>query len=166
MQASHSTLFRVRDLTRVFPGEPHPVHALRGVSLDVPAGRLTTVLGPSGCGKTTLLRILAGFERPDAGSVHLGQRLVAGPGTFVRPEHRNVGIVAQEGALFPHLSVAANIAYGLPGQWRGLCSTSTRRRRQQRVDEMLSLVGLSGYGKRRPDELSGGEQQRVALARA
>ncbi|GAA4806112.1 hypothetical protein GCM10023353_06490 [Tomitella cavernea] len=103
-------MFRVRGVTRVFPSRLAPVHALRGGDLDVRRGELTAVFGASGCGKTTLLRALAGFDRPDAGTIHLGDTLVVGPGAFVRPENRNVGIVAQEGALFPHLSVAQNVA--------------------------------------------------------
>src|SRR5699024_228190 len=116
--------------------------------------------------KTTLLRILAGFDRPDVGNVWQRERHVAGPGVFVRPERRNVGIVTQEGSLFPHLTVAANIAYGLPGDLRRAWSASARQARHERVKVMLELVGLPGYGNRRPDELSGGQQQRVALARA
>lgn len=155
-------MLRVRGVTRVFSSRPDAVHALRGVDLDVAEGSLTAVLGPSGCGKTTLLRILAGFDRPDAGEVWIGGRLVAGPGTFIRPERRSVGVVAQEGALFPHMTVAANVGYGVPG---GL-DVDARRRRRARVREMLELVGLPDLGERRPDELSGGQQQRVALARA
>ncbi|ODR11534.1 hypothetical protein BHQ15_02070 [Mycolicibacillus koreensis] len=140
------------------------MHALRGVDLDVADGSLTAVLGPSGCGKTTLLRILAGFDRPDTGEVWIGGRRVAGPGAFIRPERRSVGVVAQEGALFPHMTVAANIAYGVP-VGAGF-DVDGRRRRRARVQEMLELVGLPDLGDRRPDELSGGQQQRVALARA
>ncbi|MDQ3762589.1 MAG: ABC transporter ATP-binding protein [Actinomycetota bacterium] len=128
---------------------------LRGVDLTVPEGALAAVLGPSGCGKTTLLRIVAGFDTADAGEVVIGGRLVTGPGVAIPPERRRVGMVPQEGALFPHLSVAGNIGFGLP-----------RDRRSSRVAEMLDLVGLGGYGSRMPAELSGGQQQRVALARA
>ncbi|WP_436500562.1 ABC transporter ATP-binding protein [Actinokineospora sp. HUAS TT18] len=124
---------------------------LRGVDLTVPSGSLAAVLGPSGCGKTTLLRVVAGFLRPDGGTVYLGGRDV----TSVSPERRRATIVPQEGALFPHLSVGANVGYGLP-----------RAGREARVEEMLTLIGLDGYAKRRPAELSGGQQQRVALARA
>jgi iron(III) transport system ATP-binding protein len=133
-----------------------PITALAGADLTVPAGSMTAVLGPSGCGKTTLLRCVAGFERPDQGRISLDGRLVAGPGTHVPPQRRRVAVVPQEGALFPHLSVAGNVSYGLG---RGA-------RRSERVDEVLALVGLAGYGPRMPHQLSGGQQQRVAVARA
>ncbi len=163
MAEAAAPAFRIRGLRRRFGSTPKPVEALRGVDLDVPQGGFMVVVGPSGCGKTTLLRILAGFERPDAGEVWLDDRKLAGPAVFVRPERRQIGIVTQEGSLFPHLSVAANIAYGLPGlRWRA----AGRRARRTRVDELLEWVGLTGYAARMPDALSGGEQQRVALARA
>ena len=130
---------------------------LRGVDLDVPEGTLTAVLGPSGCGKTTLLRAVAGFVAPDAGTVVVDNHVLFGPGTDVPPERRGVALVPQEGSLFPHLDVAGNVAFGLPRD---------QRRGSRRVAEVLELVGLAGYAKRRPDELSGGQQQRVALARA
>jgi iron(III) transport system ATP-binding protein len=133
-----------------------PVAALAGVDLDVPAGALTAVLGPSGCGKTTLLRCVAGFERLDAGEVVLAGRRVAGAGSHTAPERRRVAVVPQEGALFPHLSVAGNVAYGL----------DRAARRSGRVAEVLALVGLAGLGDRMPHQLSGGQQQRVAVARA
>ncbi len=133
-----------------------PVTALDGADLSVEAGTLTAVLGPSGCGKTTLLRTVAGFERLDEGTVSVGGRVVAGPGVHVPPERRRVGIVPQDQALFPHLSVAANVGFGLP---RG-------PERAARVQAMLELAGLPGLGGRMPHELSGGQQQRVALARA
>jgi iron(III) transport system ATP-binding protein len=146
----------VRGLVKSFGAQP----VLRGVDLTVPEGTLAAVLGPSGCGKTTLLRIVAGFDNPDAGEVLIGGRAVAGPGLSrgraVAPERRAVGIVPQEGALFPHLTVAGNVGFGLP---RGRASSS-------RVEQMLELVGLAGYGSRMPHELSGGQQQRVAVARA
>ncbi|WKV70725.1 ABC transporter ATP-binding protein [Streptomyces sp. PCS3-D2] len=131
---------------------------LDGLDLTVPAGALVAVLGPSGCGKTTLLRIIAGFLRADAGTVTIGDRTLSGPGTHLPPERRRIGIVPQEGALFPHLSVARNVAFGLAGLDRGA--------RRLRVEEMLELVGLAGFGDRMPHELSGGQQQRIALARA
>ena len=128
---------------------------LSGVDLEVPRGDLAAVLGPSGCGKTTLLRLIAGFEHLDAGRIVVGDQPVAGDGLHVPPERRRVGIVPQEGALFPHLDVAANVGYGLPRADRG-----------RRVAEVLELVGLGGYQKRMPHELSGGQQQRIAVARA
>jgi iron(III) transport system ATP-binding protein len=131
---------------------------LDGLDLTVPGGSFTALLGPSGCGKTTLLRIIAGFLRADAGTVTVGGRTLTGPGTHVPPESRRIGIVPQEGALFPHLSVARNVAFGLSG--------TDRAARRRRTEEMLELVGLGGYGERMPHELSGGQQQRVALARA
>jgi iron(III) transport system ATP-binding protein len=132
------------------------VTALSGVDLSVPSGVLAAVLGPSGCGKTTLLRCVAGFERLDAGEVAVGERRVAGPGGHTPPERRRVAIVPQEGALFPHLSVAGNVGYGL----------DRAARRSGRVDEVLAMVGLAGFGDRMPHQLSGGQQQRVAVARA
>lgn len=132
------------------------VVALDDVDLTAPDGSLTAILGPSGCGKTTLLRLVAGFERPDSGSIALGSRVVArARDSFVLPERRRVGLVPQESALFPHLSVAGNIGFGIG-----------RGERRQRVGELLELIGLPGYQDRRPYELSGGEQARVALARA
>ncbi|MDN3295851.1 ABC transporter ATP-binding protein [Streptomyces ficellus] len=131
---------------------------LRGLDLTVPGGALAAVLGPSGCGKTTLLRVVAGFLRADAGTVSVGGRVLSGPGAQVPPERRRIGIVPQEGALFPHLSVARNVAFGLTGLDRAV--------RRRRTEDMLELVGLAGYGDRMPHELSGGQQQRVALARA
>ncbi len=129
---------------------------LAGVDLDVPAGSLTAVLGPSGSGKTTLLRVLAGFEQADSGVVRLGGTVVDGDGPHVPPEVRRTGYVPQEGALFPHLDAAANVAFGLP----------RRERKGQRARELLDLVGLDGMGHLYPHQLSGGQQQRVALARA
>ncbi len=132
----------------------HPV--LTGVDLDVPAGSFTAILGPSGSGKTTLLRLLAGFERPDAGVISIGDRVVDGDGAHVSPEHRQIGYVPQEGALFPHLTVAENVGFGLRQRNRG----------GRRTAELLDAVGLVGLGDRYPHQLSGGQQQRVALARA
>jgi iron(III) transport system ATP-binding protein len=144
----------IQGLTKSFAGR----QVLRGIDLTVASGRLVAILGASGSGKTTLLRLLSGFERPDCGSIRTSGRVLAGPGSFVPPELRQIGYVAQEGALFPHLSVADNILFGLP---RG------QRRAGARLDELLDLVGLPrNYAPRPPHELSGGEQQRVALARA
>jgi iron(III) transport system ATP-binding protein len=134
---------------------PQPV--LRGVDLAVPGGSFTAILGSSGSGKTTLLRIVAGFERADAGEVTIGGELVDDAAhRFLPSERRRIGYVPQEGALFPHLSVGRNVAFGL----------SRGPERRGRVDELLELVGLSGYRRRFPHQLSGGQQQRVALARA
>lgn len=134
-----------------------PTLALDDASLAVEQGRLTALLGPSGCGKTTLLRLIAGFDQPDDGQILLNGRPVAGAGVAVPPEQRRVGMVFQEYALFQHLNVIDNIAFGLQ---------ANRRQKHTRVQEMLDLVGLSGYAARMPHELSGGQQQRVALARA
>ncbi len=128
------------------------VRAVDGASLRVDAGELVALLGPSGSGKSTLLRVLAGFERPDAGRVAIGGRPVAGGGAWVEPEHRRVGMVFQDGALFPHLTVRDNVAFGAA--------------RPARVAECLELVGLARRATSFPHELSGGEAQRVALARA
>ena len=146
----------VRDLWRTHPGRP-PVEALRGATLDADAGSLVAVLGPSGCGKTTLLRCIAGLERPDRGEIEIGGTTVSGARP-VPPERRRVGLVPQEGALFPHLDVGQNVAFGLRGQ--------PRSDRRARVEEMLDLVGLPGMADRLPHQLSGGQQQRVAVARA
>jgi iron(III) transport system ATP-binding protein len=130
---------------------------LRGVTLQVPEGGITAILGPSGCGKTTLLRLVAGFLRPDAGVIRIGGQQVSGPSGSLPPESRRLGYLAQEGALFPHLSVADNIAFGLPRR---------ERRDTARLHRLLELVSLEHtVAKRFPHELSGGQQQRVALAR-
>jgi iron(III) transport system ATP-binding protein len=134
--------------------------ALADVTLDVQAGELLALLGPSGCGKTTTLRLIAGFERPDAGTVLLAGGEVAGPRRFVPPERRHVGVVFQDYALFPHMTIAQNVRYGLGRHASG------RDERDARTREMLELVGLADKGARLPHELSGGEQQRVAIARA
>jgi iron(III) transport system ATP-binding protein len=132
--------------------------AVEDVTLVVERGELMSVLGPSGCGKTTLLRLIAGFEAPDGGSVAVGEETVAGPGRLVPPERRRVGMVFQDYALFPHLSVEANVAFGL--------SRRTRAERDSLTRRTLELVGLQHKTGRHPHELSGGERQRVALARA
>jgi putative spermidine/putrescine transport system ATP-binding protein len=141
-------------LTRHFPGTPRP--AVDGVSLDLPRGALLALLGPSGCGKTTTLRMIAGLETPDAGRVTVAGRDV----TALPPHRRNMGVVFQSYALFPHMSAAGNIAFGL--EMRGMPGAE----RKARVAEALSLVGLADLAARKPRQLSGGQQQRVALARA
>ena len=128
---------------------------LRDLGLTVPNGALACVLGPSGCGKSTLLRIIAGFHQPTSGTVTVGGRTLNDERTQIPAERRRIGYVPQDGALFPHLTFAANIGFGLP-----------RAARQERVAEMLDLVGLNGLADRHPHQLSGGQQQRIALARA
>jgi iron(III) transport system ATP-binding protein len=131
------------------------VVAVDEARLEVERGEIVALLGPSGCGKTTLLRVIAGFERPDAGAVEVGGRVVAGASAWVPPERRRVGMVFQDYALFPHLTVAQNVGFGL-----------ARGDRRERVPALLETVGLAELGRRFPHELSGGQQQRVALARA
>jgi iron(III) transport system ATP-binding protein len=152
----------------------HDVHVdlggapvLRGVDLRAAAARSLVLLGPSGCGKTTLLRVVAGLQPVDSGTVRLGDEVVSGPGIHVAPERRRVGMVFQDWALFPHLTVAANVAFGLPRAQRG------RRRLARRsgpiaapVGQLLEMVGIGDLARRLPGSLSGGQQQRVALARA
>ncbi|MFE2414131.1 ABC transporter ATP-binding protein [Kitasatospora sp. NPDC059408] len=128
---------------------------LSGVDLTVEEGALACILGPSGCGKSTLLRVVAGFHPAASGSVVLHGRTLDDGRSRVAAERRNIGLVPQDGALFPHLTVAGNIGFGLP-----------RAERRSRVAELLDLIGLAGLGDRRPHQLSGGQQQRVALARA
>lgn len=128
---------------------------LRELDLSVAAGSFVSILGPSGSGKTTLLRIIAGFERADSGSVRLGGELIDDATHYVESEKRRIGYVPQEGNLFPHLSVEANVGFGL----------ARHERRGTRVNELLEMVGLEGLAQRYPHQLSGGQQQRVALAR-
>ena len=135
-----------------------PQEVLTGIDLEVPVGSLTAILGPSGSGKTTVLRVTAGFERSDKGTISLGGRLVEDAHMALPPEQRGIGYVPQEGALFPHLTVAANVSFGV--------RRTTRRKAGSSTDELLEMVGLAGLGDRYPHQLSGGQQQRVALARA
>ncbi|MGQ0563595.1 MAG: ABC transporter ATP-binding protein [Gemmobacter sp.] len=143
----------VAGLTRRFGGAP----VVDDLSLTVAAGQVTCLLGPSGCGKSTTLRMIAGVERPDLGTVTIDGRAVSGPGLFVPPEARSVGLMFQDFALFPHLTVAQNVGFGLSGD---------KALRAARVAELLDRVNLSGFAASYPHALSGGEQQRVALARA
>ncbi len=147
-----SAFVAIRDVSKRFGG----VAAVEGVSIDICKGEFFSLLGPSGCGKTTLMRMIAGFERPDSGSIAIdGADMTAIP-----PHERPVNMMFQSYALFPHLSVWGNIAFGLKQQGLG------RKPVAARVDEMLGLVQLEGFAKRKPDMLSGGQRQRVALARA
>jgi iron(III) transport system ATP-binding protein len=131
------------------------VIAVANLDLEAEAGRITALLGPSGCGKTTTLRLVSGFEHPDAGVIELGDRTLSGNGSFVPPQRRRIGLVFQDYALFPHHDVAGNVEYALPP---GTPSS--------RVRYLVEMVGLTGVERRFPHELSGGQQQRVALARA
>jgi iron(III) transport system ATP-binding protein len=140
---------------RYGPARPPAVDRL---SLQVGEGEIVALLGPSGCGKTTTLRLIAGLEVPDSGTITLRGRVVTGPGHVVPPEERGIGIVFQDYALFPHLTVADNVGFGLP--------RAARHGRRARIADVLALVGLEGLESRYPHELSGGQQQRVALARA
>ncbi|MDP3972718.1 MAG: ABC transporter ATP-binding protein [Candidatus Nanopelagicales bacterium] len=148
---------RVGDLMVGYGGQP----VLENLELFVPPGEIAAIRGSSGSGKTTLLRALAGFLRPQRGTIELGGQLVSGPGVWMPTERRNIGLVPQEGALFPHLDVAGNVGFGLPRRTRG-----ERRATAERVAYLLALVDLPGSERLRPHELSGGMQQRVAVARA
>jgi iron(III) transport system ATP-binding protein len=150
------TTLEVRNLVKHFHGTPQS--AVNDISFELSSGEILALLGPSGCGKTTTLRIIAGLERPDSGMVRLNERVVVSDSVFVPPEKRGVGMVFQDHALFPHLTVSENIAFGLRGQ--------SAAQTKQTVGEMLHLVGLLPLAKRYPHALSGGERQRVALARA
>jgi len=135
--------------------------AVEGLSLEVTAGELVSLLGPSGCGKTTTLRLVAGFLTPEAGEIWVGERCLSSPSSVVPPERRRMAMIFQSYALWPHMTVAQNVTYGLrfkPGLGRA--------DRDRRVAEMLRVVQLAGYEPRYPGELSGGQQQRVAVARA
>lgn len=146
---------KMQSVTRSF-GE---FDAVSNISLDVRNGEFLAVLGPSGCGKTTMLRLIAGFEQVTSSEISIGERVVSQAESHVAPEKRNIGIVFQNYALWPHMSVAENIAYPLR------VAKVPKDERRRRVDEALALVDLSGFGDRRPANLSGGQRQRVALAR-
>lgn len=146
------TNVQVSAVTAGYGGPP----VLKNLDLSVDSGEFIAVLGSSGSGKTTLLRVLAGFLTPTHGTVSFGEHEVSGPGVWVPPEKRRVGIVPQEGALFPHLDVQRNVGFGLDKS-----SASTTR-----IREVLTMVGMQDFAQARPQELSGGQQQRVALARA
>ncbi|MFO0774354.1 MAG: ABC transporter ATP-binding protein [Nitrospiraceae bacterium] len=155
IRLDHPVVLELRNLSCAYESTRA---AVSDVSLSVRAGEIVCLLGPSGCGKTTVLRAIAGFERPSAGEIRLGGRLVSSPHEMISTEQRSVGMVFQEYALFPHLRVGDNIAFGL--------QALDASKRRARVDELLQLTGLTGFDRRYPHELSGGQQQRVALARA
>jgi len=148
------TAIKIENVSKFFGSSA----AVDNASFTVNSGEIFAILGPSGCGKTTTLRLIAGFESPDKGAIYIEDRKVAGQGVFVEAEKRSVGLVFQDYALFPHMRVWENIAFGL--------QNVAAKDRGGVVDTMLSFVGLSGYRDRYPFELSGGQQQRVALARA
>lgn len=147
------TVIEVKNLTKYYGSSK----AVDNVSFKVEKGEIFAILGPSGCGKTTTLRLIAGFEPPNGGEIRINGETVAGMDFFTPTERRHVGMVFQDYALFPHLNVKENIAYGL---------NTPREQRDKVVDNMLKFVGLKGFSKRYPHQLSGGQQQRVALARA
>ncbi|PCI27183.1 MAG: hypothetical protein COB67_09120 [SAR324 cluster bacterium] len=155
MSSTHGTqaLLQCRGISKSYGKN----QVLKSIDLEVFPREFVALLGPSGCGKTTLLRILAGFEPFQGGTLHFENQLLADTKTMIPPERRNIGMVFQDYALFPHLSVQRNIAFSLQG---------SKQEKQYRVDEMLNLVGLLEYAKYMPYELSGGQQQRVAVARA
>ena len=155
-----SVILRLSEVNKRFPASP--TLAVDNISFSLTEGEILGLLGPSGCGKTTLLRMIAGFEKPSQGVIELGGRIVADEKTFIPPEKRNTGMVFQDYALFPHLTIAENIAFGLKNSGEKLSSRAINAR----VAETLDLVGLQGLEKRYPHQLSGGQQQRVALARA
>ncbi|MEB3264237.1 MAG: ABC transporter ATP-binding protein [Synechococcus sp.] len=146
---------RLEGLWHRYPGTAEDAWTLRGIDLNLAQGELVGLLGPSGCGKTTLLRLIAGFERPERGSVTIDGRLMAGPNRWVEPERRGVGMVFQDYALFPHLNA-----------WRNACFGLRRGQDTSRAAWLLELLGLGGLEERYPHELSGGQRQRLALARA
>jgi putative spermidine/putrescine transport system ATP-binding protein len=149
---SDEHFLHVENLTKAYGGN----QVVKGVSFGFAKGEFISLLGPSGCGKTTILRMIAGFETPTSGSIHVDGKDITG----LRPNQRQLGMVFQAYALFPNLNVGDNIGFGLK------VAGMPREERRARVEEMLTLIGLAGYDKRFPYELSGGQQQRVALARA
>lgn len=153
-ELAHGSVLALRDIRQAY-GD-HQV--VRGLSFDLKRGAIGCLLGPSGCGKTTVLRCIAGFEPIQSGEIRLNNSLVSRPGMMIAPERRSVGMVFQDYALFPHLSVVQNIAFGLHG--------IEKAERERRIGHYLEATGLSGLERNFPHELSGGQQQRVALARA
>jgi len=156
MSTSDNAFLTIEHLTARYPGQPNP--AVNDVSLNLNAGEIGALIGPSGCGKTTLLRAVAGLEQAESGRIVLDGETVSDDKHHIPVERRQIGMVFQDYALFPHLNVRGNIAFGL--------NKLPAQARQQRVDEVLALVGLHDLDTRYPHQLSGGQQQRVALARA
>ncbi|NEN87500.1 MAG: ABC transporter ATP-binding protein [Okeania sp. SIO3H1] len=156
---AQSVILQMESVSKQFSGTATP--AVQNVNLTLTYGDILGLLGPSGCGKTTLLRMIAGFEQPQSGIITINEQVVAGLHDWVPPEKRDVGMVFQDYALFPHLTVAKNIAFGLHNSGK-----KSSKQINHQVAEVLELVGLSGLESRYPHELSGGQQQRIALARA
>lgn len=152
------TRLKIDAISLSFTSKDAEISVLKRYSLTLEAGETVCILGPSGCGKSSLLRAIAGFETIDAGTIYLNDTLLSSATHIVAPEHRRVGFMFQDYALFPHLNVADNISFGL--------KKLSPQARAQQVDAMLALVDLEPYAKRFPHELSGGQQQRAALARA
>jgi iron(III) transport system ATP-binding protein len=149
-----STVLSLQSITKTIGSNT----VLKDINLDVQDQEFLAILGSSGSGKTTLLRLISGFDSPDSGQIELGAKMVFSKGLNVSAEERRVGFVPQDAALFPHLSVAKNIEFGL--------SKHSAAERKQRVTELLQLVDLAGFEDRMPHQLSGGQRHRVALARA
>jgi len=150
------SVLRLQGVIKSFPDQPHP--AVVDFNLKIEQGEFVALLGPSGCGKTTLLRLIAGFEMLDQGLVEVSGFMVSGPNAWIPPEKRKIGFVFQDYALFPHLDVLSNVAFGIKGL--------SKSQRIDRAREVMDLVGLTIFRERFPGQLSGGQQQRVALARA
>jgi iron(III) transport system ATP-binding protein len=153
-----SLALEVRDLSVRLAAPDGPLDVLNGLGFELAPGEIGSLLGASGCGKTTALRAIAGFVQPSKGQIVIGGRIMAEPGRSTAPEHRGVGVVFQDYALFPHLTIARNVGFGL--------RTESQSAREHRVAQLLEMVGLSPWADRFPHELSGGQQQRAALARA
>ncbi|MBN9644345.1 ABC transporter ATP-binding protein [Corynebacterium mendelii] len=150
------TAIELSNIVFSYPGSA--TRQLDGFSVVVPSGKCTALLGPSGCAKTTVLRLIAGLEKPVSGTITMGGKVLADRGHFIEPEHRAIGMIFQDYALFPHMTVEKNVAYGLTGM--------PRSRVKERVGQVLELVGMADYLTRYPYQLSGGQQQRIAVARA
>lgn len=146
----------IRDLN--FKYKNSKIQTLKGVSFNMNKGEILSILGESGGGKSTILRLIAGLEEPLSGSVVIDNKIIIDNNTFLPPEKREIGMVFQDYALFPHMTVEENIKFGL--------NTLKKKEKEERVKEMLELVNLQEFGERYPHELSGGQQQRVAIARA